>query len=359
MLNPSRLASEWEYHFRLGPSQRLPLGGGTVRINSDCRRCVVFFGKASPPDGEIKYGGTGFLLCDRERENTPYLITCRHVAGQLEEEFVIRVNKRGGDSVPLPFSGVSWRYHPDKTVDLAATILPLDANIYDVVYFNTKLIQPYDFERVLCGDPISLVGLFRLHAGSRRNVPIVHSGNVAALPDANEKIPLRDRATGKIVEVEGYLVEAQTLEGLSGSPAFIQQFQRIPGLKTPQGGGTLAYGDAKILGLYQGAWDGEPGAILAADRNLAGGLRVPVGMGIIVPGERILELINDDPEFKATREDVRQERLRKNAASTDAGFSGSAKKTHDPATDANPNGLEDFMRLVDVAARKRKQADQT
>jgi hypothetical protein len=111
-----------------------------VRTTSDARRCVVFFGKASPPDGEIKYGGTGFLLCDRERENTPFVITCRHVARQLEDEFVVRVNKRGAGSVPLELSNVTWSYHPDKTVDIAPTVLPLDATIYDVIYFNVSLV---------------------------------------------------------------------------------------------------------------------------------------------------------------------------------------------------------------------------
>jgi hypothetical protein len=293
-----------------------------VRVNSDARRCVVFFGKPTPPNGEIKYGGTGFLICDRDRENVPYLITCGHVAQQLEDDFVIRVNRRGGGSEALPFSQLRWSYHPDRTVDLAATVLPLNANIYDVVYFNFRLIQPYDRECVLAGDPVSLVGLFRLHVGTRRNVPIVHSGNIGALPDPHEKIPLQDRSTGEIIEVEAYLVEAQTLEGLSGSPVFIQQFIQVPGLMTPQGGGAAAYGDSKILGVYQGAWDARPGEILAADRNLQGqNQRVPVGMGIVVPGERIIELINDDPEFNTTREDVRRERLRRLAASSDTAFS--------------------------------------
>ena len=108
------------------------------------------------------------------------------------------------------------------------------------------------------------------------------------------------------MEVEAYLVQAQTLEGLSGSPVFIQQFSQIPGLSTPGGGGVAGYGDQKLLGIYQGAWDGEPGAILSADRNLKGdNLRVPVGMGIIVQGERILELVKNDPTFKEIQDDVR------------------------------------------------------
>jgi hypothetical protein len=153
------------------------------------------------------------------------------------------------------------------------------------------------------------------------------------------------------VEVEAYLVQAQTLEGLSGSPVFIQQFSQIPGLSTPGGGGVAGYGDQKLLGIYQGAWDGEPGAILSADRNLKGdNLRVPVGMGIIVPGERILELVKNDPTFKEIQDDVRRHRLKKNAASADSAFSP-------PTADANPNHLEDFKRLVGAAVKKREPED--
>lgn len=335
----------------LGPSQVEVLGGVTVRINLDARRSVVFFGKASPPKGDIVYGGTGFLLCERGA-NIPYLITARHVAKQLEEDFVIRVNVRdNGSAKELDVAKVDWRYHPDPTVDLAATIYPLDANVYDVCYFNVNLVQPSLHGEVMCGDPVALVGLFRLHHGSKRNVTIVHSGNIAALPDLSEKVPVRDRTTGKIVETVSYLVEAQTLEGLSGSPVFIQKFQQIPGLKTPQGGGALGLGDWRILGIYQGAWDGEPGRILAADRNLSGtDLRVPVGMGIVVPGDRIFELIKNDPEIAKTREEVTQEQLRKRAASSDSAFSP-------PASDANPTHREDFTRLVGAAARKPAQED--
>lgn len=350
MLHASALAAGSDEWFRLAPPLELPLGWGTVRVNSDARRSVVFFGKPAPPNGEIVYGGTGFLIIDRS-ESIPFLITCRHVAMQLEDDFVIRVNKRDGSSVPLPFSEMKWSYHPDKTVDLAATVLPLDANVYDVCYFNFKLVQSYDRERVLAGDPVSLVGLFRLHFGAKRNVPIVHSGNIGALPDPHEKIPIEDRVTGEIVEVEAYLVEAQTLEGLSGSPVFIQQFIQVPGLKTPQGGGAAAYGDGRILGVYQGAWDARPGKILAADRNLGGNnLRVPVGMGIVVPGDRIIELIDEDPEFKALRADVKHERLKRSAASSDAAFSP-------PASDVNPTHREDFTHLLNAAARKREPED--
>jgi len=357
-MSVSAVIAERSGSFRLGPPVLVKLGGLIVQITDDARRAVVFFGKPSPPDGEIKYGGTGFLLLDTAGENVPYLVTCRHVAKELEDDFIIRVNKRGGGSIPLEVTHQKWRwsYHPDESVDIAATVLPLDASVYDVAYFNLrKLIQIYDADRVMCGGPVCLAGLFRLHAGTRRNVVIVHSGHIAAVPDPHEKIPIRDRVTDKITEVEAYLIEAQTLEGLSGSPVFIQELGFIPGLKTREGGTARAYGDVKLLGIYQAAWDGEPGTILAADRNLAGKLRVPVGMGVAVPGERIIELINNDPEFNVTREKLCQARLKRGAAMTDAlPFAGSEPSGDD---DKNPYHLEDFTALLNAATRKPQSKD--
>ena len=159
-------------------------------------------------------------------------------------------------------------------------------------------------EDVSCGDPVSIVGLFRLHYGKKRNIPIVHSGNVATLADGNERVPLMDRRTREIVEAESYLVEAQTLDGLSGSPVFIH---RIVGLDEKGQTGIIAA--AKLFGVYQGSWDREPGRILAEDRNLKGGERVPVGMGIVVPIHRALELIEENEQMKKLRDDYKRAKL--------------------------------------------------
>jgi hypothetical protein len=152
-------------------------------------------------------------------------------------------------------------------VDVAATVLNLNSVVYEAVYMMIDELRP---ERPQCGDVISIVGLFRLHAGSKRNVPIVHSGNLALLPDPHERIPIKDRTIGKMTEVEAYLVEAQTLEGLSGSPVFVHEVTRaqpmlIAAPVPPSWGLAKAFGEAMMLGMYQGAWDGEPGEVLAAD----------------------------------------------------------------------------------------------
>jgi hypothetical protein len=282
-----------------------------LRISKDAQKCVVFFGVA-PPAGQISYAGTGFLIVHREGfELFTYLVTARHVAERLEEagDFVVRTNLKDGAASSIPMHGIKWRYHSDPTVDLAAIEFTIDCIEYDVIYYDlvmmvTRSIGP---NAVICGDQISIVGLFHLHPGAYRHTPIVHTGNIAAVADPQERIPVRDTKTREVINVEAYLVEAQTLEGLSGAPVFIREIINLAIVEPIDGVTPLALGGVKLVGLYQASWDGRAGDILSNDRKIDG-RRVPVGMGIVVPGEKILELIIDDPVLKKDRDDRRTRR---------------------------------------------------
>jgi hypothetical protein len=291
-----------------------------LRVAEDGKKCVVFFGVAGEgPVGRdgipenILYGGTGFLASHGENGTyVPFIVTCRHVAELLSrhDQFFIRANTLGGKSYTFPVQKMEWAFHPDESVDLASVCFVWPAHTFDVFYYRLEratAILEDDADYICCGEPISLIGLFRLYPGKDRNISIVHTGNIALLPDADERVPIQDRATGKIIESEVYLVEAQTLDGLSGSPAFVHEvidLESIPLEATEKGTHfPKAFGQARLLGLYIGSWDAEPGRILAADRNLRGGNRVPVGMGIVVPADRIVELVTEHPLMKKQRED--------------------------------------------------------
>ncbi len=266
-----------------------------MRLGEDARKCVVFFGTTSP-SGEVVYRGTGFLVSWRHDPFTShFMVTCRHVATNLDAGFFLRLNNKNGGSDNLQIDDARWHYHPDPTVDLAMCWANFDASVWDKTHIPLNgwiYDHASDAYGGLCsGDPIAIVGLFRLHAGTQRNVPIVHSGSIAALPDPGERIPLRDRVTKELIQVESYLIEAQTLDGLSGSPVFVRRYVAIPGFTGPRGEQSVALGQVQLLGIYQGSWEFEPGSILAADRNLSGAqIRVPLGMGMAVPSERILDM---------------------------------------------------------------------
>jgi hypothetical protein len=333
---------------------RLQLSDGVVvRISDVARKFTVFFGSPDPQkDGKTIYGGTGFLVLYREEGAAfPYLVTCRHVAKQMEpgSEIFVRVNSKDGrTSVPMGLDEAVWAFHPDPTVDVAVTLAYLDPKDWDVGYYElADRVKPSSSpHRVQYGDDICIVGLFHWHSGQERNMPIVHSGTIALLPDPNEKVLIKDRTTGKAERVDVYLVEAQTFEGLSGAPVFQREAVALREFSEHNGGRPIVLTGAQLLGVYAGAWDGPPSEALAADRKWGPDKRIPAGMGLVVPAERIAETIVDDDGLKKHRADVIKKQQESSAVVTDAAFPVPS------ASDANPTHREDFTRLLDEAARK-------
>jgi hypothetical protein len=211
-----------------------------MRLGEDARRAVVFFGTRNPePKGPaIRYGGTGFLIGHKQDDFTfVYLVTAAHVARSLARfgEFVTRVNMKNGPATEEWAEGVNWYFHEDGAVDVAvAEYVPPQG--HDCVYFPSDQFltkERREGKNIGAGDLVQIVGLFRLLSGTNRNLPIVHTGHLALVPEEGETIP--QEHDGKIVDVEGYLVEAQTLQGLSGSPVFIRRTLPVipaPGTET-------------------------------------------------------------------------------------------------------------------------------
>ena len=341
--------------FRLGaeifePSRAFP--EVAVRVSSDLGKTVFFFGL---PDGEpngqgIKCIGTGFFI---GYEDCRYFATVKHIAIPLAEiPFLIRINKLNGESGNIRVDGdIRWFGHPDPDVDLV--IVPFDYDLrkegFDVRYLaGLENLPDAKFE---CGDFSYTVGLFQLLAGKRRNLPVVHSGNIALLP-SDEKIPVKDwEKEGAIRQIQGYLVQSESIQGLSGAPVFARS--NIELIDAPIGGGKTApvlwpRKDIGILGVWQGAWDAKADAARAA--SLGAELRVPVGMGIVVPIKRLWEIL-EMPELKKHRAEIKEKREVKKAASLDSVFIDGS------STDDNPNHREDFTRLVGAASQKQQQDD--
>lgn len=356
-----------------------------MRLADSARHCVVFLGFPG------NYGGTAFLVgLEEEKEVYRYLVTARHVAiPHLDKTpFVIRANLKDGTAEDIDVDIAEWICHPDINVDVAVLPFVMPPRFESALVLTSNFVNEATRKEngnIGVGSLAYIIGLFRLHRGKTRNLPIVHTGHIALEP-SGERIPVRNRITGEDSEVDGYLVEAQTLEGLSGSPVFARrsimvaegeiaagmvdsqhyatagEWDHIP--NTPYGHAPvfdskdlavtsyMAYGPAFLLGLWQGAWDGQPGNLLAADRDFDNkGLRVPVGMGITVPADKILETLNT-PRLQEGRRSTREEAARKYAAVMDSAF---AAKSAPPATEQNPRHREDFSQLVTAAVKKPQQ----
>lgn len=338
-----------------------------MRIDDRVKKSVVFFGypDGAPGRGGIRCIGTGFLMA---YHRVSYLVTNAHVSRVLgADPFLIRVNRSDGTAENLLVDRAEWCDHPDATVDVSITPFFIDILKYDCVYLDLGKMTPERFavHNIGAGNFTYTVGLFRLLSGEKRNLPVVHTGHIAMMP-GDERIPVRDWTDPKkqkTVLVEGYLVEAQTLSGLSGSPVFVRPEIIIdmaaslrPNQDVPE---HIAKSKALIvgpldsfmlLGVWQGAWEAKPEEALAAE--IGKEVRVSVGMGVVVPYQKIMEVL-DLPNVKKHREAVIAGE-RPHAAELDVAIPD-ARELIGP--DANPNHLEDFTRLVDVAARKKSKAN--
>jgi hypothetical protein len=299
-----------------------------MRISDSVRKCVLFLGfeDDTPGKGGINCVGTGFLI---NSGMLGFIVTAKHVAHALgDSPFLVRLNRNGGGSENLRADQIKWHYHPNPTVDVAAIPFHLGgAAPYDAIYLPDTILasdallkhdeaDEKSVSVIGIGDLTYTVGLFRLMSGEKRNLPIVHSGNIAMLP-GDEKIPLKDwqnpRAT---IFVEGYLIESQSLDGLSGSPVFVRPTAVIstlpPGILPDLRGksdedqaalfGMIPRGDLRVLGLWQGAWDAPPDDVLAIQSGRP--VRVSVGVGMVVPAQRIIETLAL-PEIMEMKERVR------------------------------------------------------
>jgi hypothetical protein len=357
----------------LGPDCHMPLPGCpgfSVRISESIRKAVVFFGY---PDGRggITCIGTGFLV---GYDQTGYLVTAKHLCHQLgTDPFIIRINKRDGTSENIFGDGIKWVDHPDPTVDVSVIPFGVAAfEQFDVKFINldasdVKNPNAPPGYRIVPSDNVGIgaltytVGLFRLLSGKQRNLPIVHSGSVAMLP-SDELIPLKDWTDpeGKrTIFVDGYLVGSHGLSGLSGSPVFVRPeydvdlnglFPRPAEISEREFKFVAPRSSLRLLGLWQGSWDAPPDEVMTTQTGR--GVTVSVGVGIVVPSERIVEVL-DMPELKGPRDEY----LASVAANPQSAAVSPAAASAPPASDANPTHREDFMRLVGAAARKPPQAD--
>lgn len=348
-----------EQRWYVGQPPKIPipgLEGVHLRVGSQVHHTVAFLGFADPAaPGGIKCEGTGFFLFYK---GMGYLITVRHVARILEgSPFVLRVNRlNDAGAVLLGVDTAKWLYHPNSKVDLAALAIKLTSG----TGINAQHVREEDLltperlsnDAIDVGDMCYTVGLFRFIFGKQKNFPLVHSGNIALMPPTGETIPVWNAETKSVEQVEGYLIESRALHGASGSPVFARMTIRADlGLVDPDDPSkpsVPAMGDSKIklLGVYQGAWFLPPDATLADGIRVPRDVNVPVGIGVVIPAGKIVELLETD-ELRKSRE---------KALSNAAQMTGISEAVL-PSNDENPTHREDFKSLLVKAAKTPPQDD--
>lgn len=356
----------------LGQTQFRVFPGFRVRIEDSVRHTVVFIGYPSNEAGKggIDCVGTAFLL---SYEGFPYLVTARHVAEYVgSDPFLLRVNRFDGSADNLPIDGAAWHYDSDPTVDVA--VLPITGLLRESEHYvrfiddrkETWWSNKAGKYGAGIGDFCYTVGLFRVLSGSKQNLPVVHFGTIARpiYGSDDEPIPIkdwRDPAGKKTILTNAYLVESQSLSGLSGAPVFVrttnhhvskENIEANPNFSLHELGDAIAMWHIHLIGIWQGAWDAPVGDILSTERGK--GARVPVGMGVVVPIDHVHYILANE-ELTRMRKN-RAEKAQADIAAT-LDLARSPAKPAFPASDENPQHREDFTSLLNAAAQKQKPTE--
>lgn len=343
--------------------------GVFVKVSDSILKTVVFLGHptSAPGKGGIECIGTAFLL---GYDEGLYLVTVRHVADHFDNgPFLIRVNNFDWKTAQnIHVDQVKWHVHPDPTIDVAIMPFDLSKGRADVRYIDDAR-ETWWWNKARkygagIGDFVYTVGLFRLLAGAARNMPVVHFGTIARTIDWEEKVPIKDwrDSTGKkTIQTDAYLVETQSLSGLSGAPVFIRTSNCMvrdeviaanPHISDMEElGDAVAMWKLHLLGMWQGSWDAPPDQVLGLGQGRE--VRVPVGMGVVIPADHIHSVLETD-ELKKLRRDAKERAQAANTASLDV---AEVPRPSPPASGENPNHGEDFTRLVFSAARRPAPKD--
>lgn len=262
-----------------------------MQIPEEIRKSV-FFILFLTKEG-YKLAGTGFFVSmpvtDDPNRMFIYLITAKHVIveasrASIDGNIWLRINTKNGFEL-ISTSGAAWQTHSeDCSVDAAVLSWAPDSTHFDYLTIPVSMTANEDIiskEAIGIGDEVFLTGLFVNHHGKKRNIPIVRVGNIAAMPEE----PVTTRLFG---DMEAYLIEARSIGGLSGSPVFVYlPGMRVIGNTVEMKGRTFYW-----LGLMHGHWDLP---VLKEDMIVEDNVSkeaVNMGIGIVVPAFKILEIIN-------------------------------------------------------------------
>jgi hypothetical protein len=259
------------------------------------RKCVVYVASKSS-FGSLILQGTAFLV-HRSFEGmdigVEYLVTAKHIIQgiQAKDDFdgkiYLQVNIKDGDAFTIETNSNDWRFHPEEIeVDVAVLPHTILGENFDVaaipleMFLTPQLLKRFD---VRVGDDVFLTGLFYNHPGRKRSIPILRVGNIAAMPE--------EKVQTNIGFIDAYLVEARSIGGISGSPVFAymgDQRQVHPGLIISGFGMERFY----LLGLMHGHFDVKIPSEDGTDIQKKNIEYVNMGIAIVVPSEKILEVLN-------------------------------------------------------------------
>jgi hypothetical protein len=155
------------------------------------------------------------------------------------------------------------------------------------------------------GDDLFYVGRFADHAGKYENLPSVRFGSLSMMP--NEREPVEYDIDGKTFTQVGFLVEARSRSGYSGSPVFLYY-----GKYSADHDAIIVNPDKiQVLGVD---WGHLPERVTLRDPggHLDGAKRfveIHAGMMGVVPSWYLKDFIEQSPELTERRDHDDSKRL--------------------------------------------------
>jgi hypothetical protein len=262
-----------------------------MRLNDEIINCVAFLcGTSRKPVATAFFVSIPYNLAPLPVMGHTYLVTAKHcVEGSRPGDLYVRLNIRNGQFEYIKLDS-EWIFPQDTSVDLA--IMPFKISAFEFEYqtlpFSMLATDAKIKEHSIgIGEEVAITGLFCERAGRKRNIPIVRFGNIAAMPI--EK--LEDIKTKK--EFHGYLIEARSIGGLSGSPviAFLGP-SRIANNAVH-----MRHYYFFLLGVIRGHWH-RPAIVPHRKRNrsvLEDDLgELNFGIAVVTPATELESLLMDD-----------------------------------------------------------------
>ncbi len=273
-----------------------------MRIPNDLLKSVCFLcvkiqkGKNA---GRFQYFGTAFFVGIREEDWTfTYLVTARHVIDEARrvghKTLFVRVNKHDGGAENIELGSLdNWASFVDESIDMAILGFAPNINEFDYKFVPESILvtpEEMDARGIGEGDELVAIGLFTLHTGKHRNIPIVRTGVIAAMP-YERFLDKKGR------EYSAFLAELRSIGGISGSPVFVYlDTRRVYDSKIGENEYQLL-----LLGIIRGHWDlrrelESDTEILIDDAVLgfSSGEKMNVGIAVVTPALYIGALLNSD-----------------------------------------------------------------
>ncbi len=329
----------------------------------------------TPTESGFYAEGTCFFLAVTEDDlDFIYVVTCAHVVQPFiarrsdepnPEKIYLRMNRKNGPPKTVPTIRGDWISHKSRSVDIcvypfrnaewdADDQLAISYMHYENIALTPDKYPEFGFS---LGDEVFIIGAFIGRIGDKKNIPVVRIATMAAMAE--------EPVWGGSPTRPAFLLETRSLGGTSGSPFFLHtrpQRQRGNwGLRiSEQGHVQVPY---LLAGMMQGSHSGQYANDFVSDDDaekiIPKDADFNAGIAIGLPIELIKEVIDRDELKEARMATIRAKRKDSGYKPTSARPSGVSESSEKSGDDANPNHLEDFKRLVDVAARKRPQDDQT